>query len=193
MPILSSFALAATFTLHDRYQADLSPFERIFTVVRPTRRAVRVVFVTTLLWIALVQYVPFAVWHHEPYPALFLPGFPAQCPGCPLETGVPTSTVASLVVVFADGHTQGIPVETLLPPGPQVRLMTLFSAFDDRAGTMNPEAVDWLRSRITDLFPDGDAVEADIVWRKATYRAADPSHTEYAPMHTTRISLGSSA
>ncbi|MGJ6124594.1 hypothetical protein QN239_18680 [Mycolicibacterium sp. Y3] len=155
-------------------------------------RTVRIIFVVTVLWVVMLQYVLFGLWCGEIYPALALPGFPAKCPGCPLETGEPTGKEPTLRVLFADGHTQEVPVQNLMPPGPKVRLMVVFSAFEDDSVRKDPNAVNWFRSRIAELFPGEPAVGADILWRKATYKAADPSKTEYQPLHTTRIVFGPS-
>lgn len=153
-------------------------------------RTVRIIFVAALLWIAVLQYVVFAVCRAEPYPSLALPGFPAECPGCPLESGEPTSKVATLATLFADGHTQEVPLETLMPQGPPVRLAVMYAAFDHDPVRTNPEAVTWLQTRVDQLFPLDPPVGVDILWRTATYPAADESRTRYEPMRMTHIAFG---
>jgi hypothetical protein len=160
--------------------------------VKPTKkRTIRIVFAATFLWIAVLQYALFAINRMEPYPALVLPGFPAQCPGCLLETGVPATQEPSLVVRFADGRTQQVPLETVLPPGPSVRLIAFSTAFKDKDFTSNPDAVTYLKQRIAERFPDDAVAGLDIVWRKATYRAADRSSIEYEPSYTIHVDFGS--
>jgi hypothetical protein len=151
-----------------------------------------VVFALTFVWIALLQYALFAIDRMEPYPALVLPGFPAHCPGCLLETGVPTTQEPELLVRFAGGGTQQLPIRKLLPPGPSVSLMAFSSAFKNDDFTSNPEAVAWLKSRVTKQFP-GEAITAlDIVWRKATYRSTQKSSIEYEPTSTIHVDFGHS-
>lgn len=154
------------------------------------KRRVRIIFGATFLWIALLQYVLLAVGRAEPYPALILPGFPANCPGCLLETGVPKAKEPALSVRFADGRVQAVPIETILPPGPSVPFIAFSTAYDNDAFRTNREAVAWLRSKIMERFPDQAVVGLDIVWRTATYRAAKSTTTEYAPLRTVRIDFG---
>jgi hypothetical protein len=156
-----------------------------------TRRNVRWVFAATFLWIALLQYVWLGVERAEPYPALILPGFPAHCPGCLLETGQPSTKEPELIVRFADGRTQRVPMETVLPPGPSVRLIAFSAAFTDGSFASNPDARAWLRSRIDQRFPGQPVSGLDIVWRTATYPAADASSVEYGPSKTVHVDLGS--
>ncbi|WP_286149479.1 hypothetical protein [Mycobacterium sp. IS-1496] len=147
-------------------------------------------FAATFVWIALLQYALFAIDRMEPYPALVLPGFPAHCPGCLLETGEPATQEPELLVRFANGTTQRVPTEAVLPPGPSVRLIAFTSAYKTDSFTSDPEAVAWLKTRITERFP-GQAVSGlDIVWRKATYKAADESATEYEPARTIHVDFG---
>ncbi|BBZ60120.1 hypothetical protein [Mycolicibacterium monacense] len=159
-------------------------------MTRTSKRTVRIVFAATFVWIALLQYGLFAIDRMEPYPALVLPGFPAHCPGCLLETGEPATQEPELLVRFADGTTQRVPTETVLPPGPSVRLIAFTTAYKNDGFTSDPEAVAWLKSRIAERFP-GEAVSGlDIVWRKATYKAADESAIEYEPSHTIHVNFG---
>lgn len=160
--------------------------------MRPTaKRTVRIVFGVTVLWIVVLQYIPFAVWRGEPYPALVLPGFPAHCAGCLLETGVPQTKEPALVARFANGATQRISLGSVLPAGPSVRLMVFTAAFADESVATNPDAVTWLRSRTAELFPDDPPTALDIVWSTATYRAADASAVEYRPLRTIHVDFGS--
>lgn len=157
---------------------------------QPGKRTIRIVFAATFVWIALLQYALFAIDRMEPYPALVLPGFPAHCPGCLLETGEPAAQEPELLVRFADGTMQGVPLDTVLPPGPSVRLIAFTTAYKNESFTSDPEAVAWLKSRIGDRFP-GEAVSGlDIVWRKATYKAADESAIEYEPSFTVHVDFG---
>lgn len=156
---------------------------------RTSKRTVRLVFGATLLWIMLVQYALFA-FGAEPYPALVLPGFPDRCSGCLLETGVPSAREPSLLVRFADGQTQPVPMETVLPAGPSVRLMAFTAAFGDETVNANPAVITWLRSRLAQRFPHQSIAGLDIVWRKATYHAANSAATEYAPDYTIHVDLG---
>jgi hypothetical protein len=155
--------------------------------VKPTaKRTVRIIFGLTVLWIALLQYTLFA-FGGEPYPALVLPGFPAECSGCLLETGVPTAKEPMLLVRFADGHTQQVPLETVLPPGPSVRLLAFTTAFEDPNLKSKPAVVSWLRSKIAQRFPNAPATGLDVVWRKATYDAANAAAVQYAPLYTIHV------
>ena len=154
------------------------------------KRRVRIVFVVTFLWIALLQYVYLGIARGEPYPALILPGFPANCPGCLLETGVPKAKEPWLIVRFADGHVEPAPIETILPPGPSVPFIAFSTAYDNDAFRSNPEAVAWLRSKIMERFPDQPVAGLDIVWRTATYRPDKTSGTDYAPLRTVSIDFG---
>lgn len=154
------------------------------------KRRVRTVFAVTFLWIALLQYVFLGMARGEPYPALILPGFPANCPGCLLETGTPRANEPGLIVRFADGHVEPAPIDTILPPGPSVPFIAFSTAYDNDAFKENPAAVAWLRSKIMKRFPGQDVVGLEIVWRTATYPAAEPSATEYAPLRTVRIDFG---
>jgi hypothetical protein len=157
--------------------------------VKPTAKStVRVVFVVTLLWITLLQYTLFA-FGEEPYPALVLPSFPAVCAGCLLETGVPAAKEPALLVRFTGGRTQQIPLGTILPPGPSVRLMAFTAAFKDGTINSNPEALTWLQSQIAERFPNESIAGLDIVWRKATYLKANASATQYMPMYTVHINF----
>jgi len=151
---------------------------------------VRVIFGVTFLWIALLQYVLLAIGRAEPYPALILPGFPAVCPGCLLETGVPKAKEPSLSVRFADGRVQDAPIDTILPPGPSVPFIAFSTAYDNDAFRTNPEAVAWLRSKIMQRFPGQAVAGLDIVWQTATYPSASSSTTEYAPLRTVSIDFG---
>lgn len=151
----------------------------------------RIIFGATLLWICVLQYALFAIGRAEPYPALVLPGFPAHCPGCLLETGVPKTKEPTLLVRFADGRTDEVPPETILPPGPSVRLLAFTNAFkDDQKIASNPEVVTWLRSRIAQRFPDAAITGLDIIWRSATYQAASASAVRYAPLYTVHVDFG---
>ncbi|MCV7207772.1 hypothetical protein [Mycolicibacterium canariasense] len=159
--------------------------------MRPAnKRTVRIVFGATVLWIVVLQYIPFAVWRAEPYPALVLPGFPAQCAGCLLETGVPRTKEPAVVARFTDGAPRRVPLDSLLPAGPSVRLMVFTAAFSDGSVATDPDAVAWLRSRTAQLFPGYQPTGLDIVWRTATYRAADASAVEYQPLRTIHIDFG---
>lgn len=151
------------------------------------KRTVRLVFAVTVLWIALLQYIFLAVARAEPYPALILPGFPASCAGCLLETGQPAANEPELQLRLADGRTQQIPMETILPPGPSVRLMAFSAAFKDDSLKSDPEVIAWLESRVAEQYPDRAIVGLDIVWRSATYRAASAESIDYAPMYTIHI------
>ena len=156
--------------------------------MEPTpKRTVRLVFGTTVLSIALLQYIFLAVARAEPYPALILPGFPAACPGCLLETGQPASKDPELQLRLADGRIKQIPMGSILPPGPSVRLMAFSAAFKDDTLRSDPEVVAWLESRVAEQFPDDAVVGLDIVWRSATYRAASASSIDYLPMYTIHI------
>ncbi|WP_029105627.1 hypothetical protein [Mycobacterium sp. 360MFTsu5.1] len=154
------------------------------------KRTVRMIFAVTFLWIALLQYVFLGIARGEPYPALILPGFPANCPGCLLETGVPKAKEPGLVVRFADGHAESAPIETILPPGPSVPLIAFSTAYDNDTFGSDPGAIAWLRSKITARFPGREVVGLDIVWRTAIYEAAEPSRVEYAPLRTVSIDFG---
>jgi hypothetical protein len=155
-----------------------------------TTRTVRIVFAVTFLWIAIGQYVFLGVEREEPYPAVILPGFPARCPGCLLETGVAAANEPQLIVRLSDGRTQQVAVDRILPPGPSVQLMVFTAAFEDGRVASNPAAVAWLGSRIADLFPGEGVSGLDIVWRRATYHGADASSTTYTPGSTIHIDLG---
>jgi hypothetical protein len=160
-------------------------------LVKPTARTVRVVFGVTLLWICLLQYAVFALGRAEPYPALVLPGFPARCPGCLLETGVPRTEEPTLLVRFADGDTEEIPPAAILPPGPSVRLLAFTDAFkDDSKVAANPNAVAWLQRRVEQRFPTEAVTGLDIVWREATYEAASKASVKYAPLYTVHVDFG---
>ncbi|MBI3227376.1 MAG: hypothetical protein HYZ39_20215 [Mycolicibacterium cosmeticum] len=162
--------------------------------MKPTSpRTVRIIFAAALLWTVVLQYVLFAVCRAELYPAVALPGFPAECPGCPLESGQPTTKVTTLSALFADGHTQQVPLTTLMPPGPPVRLAVIYAAFEHDPVRTNPDAVKWLHARVDQLFPHDPPVEVDVVWRTATYPAADESRTRYEPLRTTHIAFGPQA
>jgi len=152
-----------------------------------SERSVRLVFGVTVLCIALLQYIFLAVARAEPYPALILPGFPATCPGCLLETGQPASKEPELQLRLADGRLRQIPMETILPPGPSVRLMAFSAAFKDDTLKSDPGVVAWLESRVAEQFPDEEVAGLDIVWRSATYRAANTSSIDYVPMYTIHI------
>lgn len=156
-----------------------------------TRRNVRWVFGATFLWIALLQYVWLGVERAEPYPALILPGFPAHCAGCLLETGQPSTKEPELTVQFADGRAQRVPMDIVLPAGPSVRLIAFATAFTDGSFASNPDARAWLRSRIDQRFPGRSVSGLDIDWRTATYPAADASSVEYGPPRTIHVDLGS--
>jgi hypothetical protein len=151
---------------------------------------VRIIFVGTFLWIALLQYIFLGITRGEPYPALILPGFPATCPGCLLETGVPMGKEPGLIVRFADGHVEPAPIEAILPPGPSVPFIAFSTAYDNDAFRTNSEAVAWLRSKVMARFPGREIVGLDIVWRKATYRTANISMTEYVPLRTVSVDFG---
>jgi hypothetical protein len=155
-----------------------------------SKRTVRIVFGLTLLWIMLGQYVFLGIAREEPYPALILPGFPATCSGCLLETGEPKAREPLLFVRFSDGRTQQVPLDTILPPGPSVRLMVFTAAFTDQSIAANPDAIAWLRSKVDGQFPGRSVSGLDIVWRAATYRRADPASTTYTPQNTIHLDLG---
>lgn len=159
-------------------------------MTRPSKRTIRVIFALTFAWIAVLQYALFAIDRMEPYPALVLPGFPAHCPGCLLETGVPATNEPALLVRFADGRTQQIPVQAVLPPGPSVNLIAFSAGFKDGSFTSNPAAVAWLKSRVTRLFPHDVVSGLDIVWRKARYESAEPPVVEYEPTSTIHVDFG---
>lgn len=154
------------------------------------KRRVRIIFVATFVWIALLQYVYLGIARGEPYPALILPGFPANCPGCLLESGVPKAKEPALVVRFADGRAVPASIETILPPGPSVPFIAFSTAYGDDAFGTNPEAVAWLRSKVMERFPGQAVAGLDFVWRTATYRAADADTTEFAPLRTVSIDFG---
>jgi len=159
--------------------------------MQPTgKRAVRMIFVLTLLWITVLQYVVLVIARAEPYPAIILPGFPAHCPGCLMETGMPMTKSPELRVRFADGHTQEVAVRSILPPGPSVSLMAFSSAFSDPGVRADPETVAWLKTRAERLFPGQDVTGFDILWRSTTYRAADESALEHVPLYTINIDFG---
>lgn len=147
----------------------------------------RLVFGLTVLWIALLQYILLAVARAEPYPALILPGFPATCTGCLLETGQPTASEPELELRLADGRVQQIPMEAILPPGPSVRLMAFSAAFKNDILTSDPAVVIWLKSQVVKQFPDERVAGLNIVWRSATYRDAGASSIDYVPMYTIHI------
>jgi hypothetical protein len=157
-----------------------------------SKRAVRLIFGTTLLCIALLQYVLLGIARAEPYPALILPGFPANCAGCLLETGAPATKDPELRVRFADGRTQQIPIASVLAPGPSVRLMAFSAAFKDESLASNPEVVAWLRSRLVQQFPTETVAGLEIVWRSATYPAANRTSIEYVPLYTIYVDFGNS-
>lgn len=152
-----------------------------------SKRTVRLVFGVTALWIALLQYIFLAVARAEPYPALILPGFPASCAGCLLETGEPASKEPDLLLRLADGRRQQIPMETILPPGPSVRLMAFSAAFEDDSLKSDPAVIAWLESRVAERYPGRAIVGLDIVWRSATYGAASAESIDYAPMYTIHL------
>ena len=159
--------------------------------MKPTARTVRVIFGATLLWICVLQYVVLAIGRAEPYPALVLPGFPARCPGCLLETGVPKTEEPTLLVRFADGHTEEIPPEAILPPGPSVRLLAFTNAFkDDTKVAAHPESVAWLQRRVSQRFPTEAVTALDIVWRSATYEGASKALVKYMPLYTVHVDFG---
>lgn len=153
----------------------------------PEKRTVRIIVGATVLWICVLQYILFAVGRGEPYPALALPGFPARCPGCLLETPDPTAQEPALHARFADGSTRQIAVASVLPPGPSVRLIAFSTAFKDDHLTSRPNVVDWLRSRVARQFPGEAVTGLDIEWRTARYLGADASKTEYQPSHTIHL------
>lgn len=157
-----------------------------------SKRAVRIIFGVTLLWITLLQYVLLGIAREEPYPAIILPGFPARCAGCLLETGVPATKFPELRVRFADGRTQQVSIASVLPPGPSVRLMAFSAAFKDESFKSNPEAVSWLQSRIASQFPDESVAGLEIMWKSATYKAANESAIEYVPLDTIDVDFGDS-
>jgi hypothetical protein len=150
-------------------------------------RAVRMVFILTLLFIGFLQYAILVITRAEPYPAIILPGFPAHCPGCLMETGVATTKSPELRVRFADGHTEETSVRGILPPGPSVSLMAFSSAFSDSGVEANPETVAWLRHRTERLFPKQDVDGLDIVWRSTTYRTPHESELQHVPLYTISI------
>jgi hypothetical protein len=82
-------------------------------------------------------------------------------------------------------------MEIVLPPGPSVRLIAFSTAFTDGSFASNPDARAWLRSRIDQRFPGQSVSGLDIVWRTATYPAADASSVLYGPAKTVHVDLGS--
>jgi hypothetical protein len=159
--------------------------------MKPTaKRAVRIVFIITVLWITFLQYVVLVIARAEPYPAVILPGFPANCPGCLMETGLPTTKSPELRVRFADGHTQEVSIRSILPPGPSVSLLAFSAAFADPTVKSDPETIAWLQSRTERLFPHEDVVGFDILWRSTTYKAADESAVVHVPLYTINVDFG---
>jgi hypothetical protein len=161
--------------------------------MKPTaKRAVRITFIITILWIALLQYVVLVIARAEPYPAVILPGFPASCPGCLMETGLPVTKSPELRARFADGRTQQISIRSILPPGPSVSLLAFSAAFADPTVKSDPDTIAWLQSRTERLFPDEDVVGFHILWRSTTYKAADESSVEHVPLYTINVDFGDS-
>ncbi len=159
--------------------------------MQPTgKRAVRMIFIVTFLWIAILQYVVLVIARAEPYPAIILPGFPAHCPGCLLETGVAATKSPELRVRFGDGHTEKVSVRDILPPGPSVSLMAFSSAFSDDDVKANPETVAFLKARTERLFPGQALAGLDIVWRSTIYRAPDESDLEHVELYTINVDFG---
>lgn len=155
-----------------------------------SRRAVRVVFGVTLAWITVLQYVLLVLAREEPYPALILPGFPAACPGCLLESGVVANKNPELTVRFGDGTRRQVSIEEILPQGTSVSLMAFTAAFKDDSVKDRPEAIEWLHSRAQKLFANQEISGLDIAWRSAIYGAADPAAVSYQPLHTIGVDFG---
>lgn len=160
---------------------------------RTSQRRIRLVFAATALLITFVQYGVLALTHTEPYPAVILPGFPAKCPGCPLEAGAPTIEEPLLTAQFAGGDRQQLPFTAIVPRGPSLNLAVFTAAFKEDAFTHNAAAVNWLKARIAGRFPGRTPTGLDITWGKATYFAADPSAKRYTPERTIHVDFGTTS
>lgn len=82
-------------------------------------------------------------------------------------------------------------MHAVLPPGPSVGLMAFSAAFKDESVKSRPEVAEWLKSRLDERFPGRSVAGLDIVWRSATYHAADAAAVEYRPLYTIGFEFGS--
>jgi hypothetical protein len=133
------------------------------------RTAARVGF--GVLGLALL--VQTVVWRtdSEPYPALIMPAFDTV----PLVDGRFSNTGPSITVVFAGDSREVIQPSDLFPDS-GVTIGTEFdSAFGRYQDATDPRTVDWLRHRLSVLFPHREPRVVYIRWYRKTYSLTDRS------------------
>lgn len=102
----------------------------------------------------------------EPFPALTLPAFGAA----PGDDDRAVTDVPSFEVTFADGSERAFDYERFVGETSVPQLFIVRRGFGiDGERAHDPDTVDWLRQRIADLAPDGDATEVTVVWVRSTY------------------------
>jgi hypothetical protein len=120
---------------------------------------IRFLFAATVIVFALETMM--AIRGSEPYPALMLPPFT----GTPLRGDIVSLKTPGVVVQFADGSSEAVPYQRLLPDSPMPAVAIFFAATGNPKRPPNAETMNWLRERINALFPDKKPKSADISWR----------------------------
>jgi hypothetical protein len=106
---------------------------------------------------------------NEPYPALILPSFAdvrRMTDGELTVSPKPVSTVG-----FADGSSEPVKVDQLLPPSAVPSSWVFGRLFRTKANAKHPRLAGWLENRLETLFPGRDVTSFTVSWVERTFDA----------------------
>lgn len=176
--------------------------------VRPLteRKAVKILFIIAL--IALPLHYIVILWQGEPWPAVVLPSFRKV----PADSGRHvTFQKPQITVYFTDSSVASVSRSQFLKQArPSFRSSIMNKNFrpldpafhksggkelrteaDAVARARLPEAVEWIRRRLSVLYPNKTPVQLRVVWKETTYEGGEKgfSITSVEPTDTLNIRL----
>jgi hypothetical protein len=148
------------------------------------RLGVRALFALLLVGF-VVQLVIAKVWPGQPYPGLFMPGFPASG----VRAGTTTVRQPIITVTYNDGSTATFSGREVMAQSTTLPLAVFRKAFGPNSRS-DPDTLAWLEHRLSDLGGGRQPVQAVVSWRQVVYDLDGQRAPQVTATERTVISLG---
>ena len=146
--------------------------------------ALRIVFAAAILLLP-VELVAQRVAGTQPYPGLYQPSFADT----PLTNGILKATLPIVTISFADGSTQQIPYNDVLPDSKLLDLSVFKSAFYGEKKANSADVVSWLRNDLQNKFPGTTPTSMTVDWTAFKIPIDDPDSRTGAIVRTVTVDL----
>lgn len=143
------------------------------------RRTVRIVFAFVLA-LFFLQLPLIYVTNTEPYPALTMPAFA----GHPGQDGFVAFEEAIATVKFADGETEEVDIDRILPESRIISEPIFRKQFGTVESINDPETAAWLEDRLQRLYDDRRISALNVMWVTSYYDVRELAEPRRVPLRT---------